>query len=101
MHSILIKHFQDLTFKGDKRKEIYEYLEMGVGEEVIVRDTHISDGAWGSEDSYSIFEYEKIRKLVTYYETGEKKTITLFKHGKLDEMIKFKKSGEIEGSFEP
>jgi antitoxin component YwqK of YwqJK toxin-antitoxin module len=89
------------NYKSSNEKEIFSYLETGEGEEIIVRDSQPLHGAWGSEDSYSLFDNGKIKNLVTYYETGERKTLTLFKNGKIDEMIKFKKSGEIEGAHEP
>jgi antitoxin component YwqK of YwqJK toxin-antitoxin module len=96
-------------YKSSNEKEIFTYLETGAGEEIIVRDSQPLHGAWGSEDTYSFWGSEdnyslddnlKIKKLVTYYETGERKTITLFKNGKINELIKFEKSGEVEGSHE-
>jgi antitoxin component YwqK of YwqJK toxin-antitoxin module len=87
-----------LHHKSSNETEIYTYLETGAGEEIIVRDSQPINGAWGSEDSYSCMENKKMKELRTYYETGEIKTLTLFKNGKIDEMNKFEKSGEIQGS---
>jgi antitoxin component YwqK of YwqJK toxin-antitoxin module len=93
---MLIRHH-----KSTNMKEIFNYLETGVGEEIIVRKGHQGNLAWGSEDSYSCMKNGKMERLITYYETGERKTLTLFKNGKIDEMIKFNKAGDIEGSHEP